>query len=93
MHGARIPHTTASRRLRTTESTTGATELQRLNGGWSCEGSSQLMYATYHDRYQRTSERWKFAERVYEVRYLDTPPLAGNGPVRHERSLGCARRD
>lgn len=23
---------------------------------------------------------WKFAERVYEVRYLDTTPLAGSAP-------------
>jgi ketosteroid isomerase-like protein len=47
------------------------------------ESSSQLMYAIYHDRYERTSEGWKFAERVYEIRYLDTTPLAGSG-----RTLG-----
>jgi SnoaL-like domain len=30
------------------------------------------------DRYQRTGEGWKFTERVYEVRYLDTtPPTEG----------------
>lgn len=34
--------------------------------------------AVYHDRYQRTPEGWKFTERVYEVRYLDTAPLAGS---------------
>ncbi|MEU0503685.1 LUD domain-containing protein [Nocardia sp. NPDC005998] len=39
-----------------------------------------LNYAVYHDRYQRTAEGWKFAERVYEVRYLDTSPLAGSAP-------------
>jgi ketosteroid isomerase-like protein len=44
------------------------------------EGRSQLNYAVYHDRYQRTAEGWKFAERVYEVRYLDTTPLAGSAP-------------
>lgn len=43
-------------------------------------GSSQLNYAVYHDRYQRTPDGWKFAERVYEVRYLDTTPLAGSAP-------------
>jgi len=43
------------------------------------DGNSQLMYAIYHDRYLRTSEGWRFAERVYEIRYLDTTPLAGNG--------------
>jgi ketosteroid isomerase-like protein len=42
------------------------------------DGSSHLNYAVYHDRYQRTSDGWKFAERVYEVRYLDSTPLAGS---------------
>jgi hypothetical protein len=36
----------------------------------------------YHDRYQRTPDGWKFNERVYEVRYIDTTPLAGSAPVR-----------
>jgi hypothetical protein len=36
--------------------------------------------AIYHDRYQRTGDGWKFTERVYEVRYLDTTPLAGSAP-------------
>jgi ketosteroid isomerase-like protein len=44
------------------------------------DGRSQLNYAIYHDRYQRTPDGWKFAERVYEVRYLDTTPLAGSAP-------------
>jgi ketosteroid isomerase-like protein len=44
------------------------------------DGSSHLNYAIYHDRYQRTPDGWKFAERVYEVRYLDTTPLAGSAP-------------
>jgi ketosteroid isomerase-like protein len=44
------------------------------------DGRSELNYAVYHDRYQRTSDGWKFAERVYEVRYLDTTPLAGSSP-------------
>jgi len=34
----------------------------------------------YHDRYQRTEDGWKFAERVYEARYLDTTPLTGSVP-------------
>jgi ketosteroid isomerase-like protein len=50
-------------------------ELMRLR-----DGSSHLNYAIYHDRYQRTPDGWKFAERVYEVRYLDTTPLAGSAP-------------
>ena len=44
------------------------------------DGSSHLNYAIYHDRYRRTPDGWKFAERVYEIRYLDTTPLAGSAP-------------
>ncbi len=40
-------------------------------------GGSHLNHAVYHDRYQRTPDGWKFTERVYEVRYVDTTPLAG----------------
>jgi uncharacterized protein (TIGR02246 family) len=45
------------------------------------DGSSQLNYSLYHDRYQRTPDSWKFTERTYEVRYLDTTPLAGRPPL------------
>src|SRR5262249_19399138 len=44
------------------------------------DGRSHLNYALYHDRYQRTGGGWKFTERVYEIRYLDTSPLAGSAP-------------
>jgi ketosteroid isomerase-like protein len=44
------------------------------------DGRTELNYAIYHDRYQRTADGWKFAERVYEVRYLDTTPLTGSAP-------------
>jgi ketosteroid isomerase-like protein len=44
------------------------------------DGRQGLNYAIYHDRYRRTPDGWKFAERVYEVRYLDTSPLAGSAP-------------
>ncbi|MBO0769962.1 MAG: nuclear transport factor 2 family protein [Actinobacteria bacterium] len=44
------------------------------------DGRSELNYAIYHDRYQRTSDGWKFAERVYEVRYRDQAPLGGSPP-------------
>ena len=44
------------------------------------DGRSELNYAIYHDRYRRTADGWKFAERVYEVRYLDSTPLAGSAP-------------
>jgi ketosteroid isomerase-like protein len=42
------------------------------------DGASYLNYALYHDRYQRTADGWRFSERVYEVRYLDSTPLAGS---------------
>jgi ketosteroid isomerase-like protein len=45
------------------------------------DGSSELNYAIYHDRYQRTGDGWKFTERVYEIRYRDTTPLTGSAPA------------
>lgn len=48
------------------------------------DGGSHLNYSVYHDRYRRTSDGWKFAERVYEVRYSDATPLAGTAPPRRE---------
>jgi ketosteroid isomerase-like protein len=42
------------------------------------DGTAELNYAIYHDRYQRTADGWKFTERVYEVRYHDTTPLTGS---------------
>ncbi len=42
------------------------------------DGRSELNYAIYHDRYQRTPDGWKFTERVYEVKYLDHSPLTGS---------------
>jgi hypothetical protein len=44
------------------------------------DGASHVNHAIYHDRYRRTAEGWKFVERVYEVRYLDTSPLPGVSP-------------
>ena len=44
------------------------------------DGRQGLNYAIYHDRYRRTPDGWKFTERLYEVRYLDTSPLAGSAP-------------
>ena len=42
-------------------------------------GGSHLNYSVYRDRYQRTPDGWKFAERVDEVVYLDISPLTGTG--------------
>ena len=44
------------------------------------DGGSELNYAIYHDRYQRTPDGWRFTERAYEIRYLDTTPLTGSAP-------------
>jgi len=44
------------------------------------DGRSGLNYAIYHDRYQRMPDGWRFTERVYEIKYLDTTPLAGSPP-------------
>jgi ketosteroid isomerase-like protein len=44
------------------------------------DGRSERNHALYHDRYERTPNGWKFAERVYDVRYVDTTPLAGSAP-------------
>ena len=41
---------------------------------------SQLHYALYHDRYRRTTDGWRYAERVYEIRYLDNTELEGAAP-------------
>jgi ketosteroid isomerase-like protein len=60
-------------------------ELGRLH-----DGRSQQNYSVYHDRYQRTSDGWKFKERVYEVRYLDPTPLAGSAPHAAGREGGPA---
>jgi ketosteroid isomerase-like protein len=46
------------------------------------DGSSQVNYSIYHDRYERTPDGWRFAERRYEVQYLDSSPLPGVAPGR-----------
>jgi len=50
-------------------------ELETLRGAFT----AAAMMRDY-DRYQRTPDGWKFTERVYEVRYVDTTPLAGVAP-------------
>ena len=51
-------------------------QIEALRG----DGRSELNYAIYHDRYRRTGDGWKFAERIYEIRYLVHSPLAGSAP-------------
>lgn len=45
------------------------------------DGRTPLNYSVYHDRYQKTPCGWRFTERVFEVRYLDTTPLTGAAPT------------
>ncbi|TDB95152.1 nuclear transport factor 2 family protein [Nonomuraea longispora] len=45
------------------------------------DGRSVVMYGLFHDRYQRTPDGWKFAERVLDPRYLDTTALTGSTHV------------
>ena len=60
------------------DTATGRAYIQEL--ARARDGRQGVNYAIYHDRYQRTGDGWKFTERVYEVRYLDTTPLAGSAP-------------
>ncbi|GAA2099472.1 hypothetical protein GCM10009801_71130 [Streptomyces albiaxialis] len=46
------------------------------------EGGAHQNIAIYHDRYRRTPDGWRFTSRVYELRYVDTTPLAGGPPPR-----------
>jgi ketosteroid isomerase-like protein len=59
------------------DTATGRTFIQEFG---RYQGNSFLNYAVYHDRYRRTPDGWKFAERRYEIRYLDTTPLTGAPP-------------
>ncbi|AJF66667.1 nuclear transport factor 2 family protein [Streptomyces vietnamensis] len=54
------------------------------------DGRQGQNFAVYHDRYRRTEEGWRFAERVYEVRYLDTSPLAGGAPRAEQGAEGSS---
>jgi ketosteroid isomerase-like protein len=60
------------------DTATGRAYIQEL--ARTRDGRQELNYAIYHDRYRRTPDGWRFTERVYEVRYLDTTPLAGSAP-------------
>ena len=60
------------------DTATGRTYVQEI--ARLLDGRSGLNFAIYHDTYRRTPRGWKFAERIYEVRYLDTTPLKGCAP-------------
>ena len=57
------------------------------------DGRSQLNYSIYHDRYRRTVDGWKFAERVFEVRYFDAARfrLGGAAQRRRRSQIGGSR--
>jgi uncharacterized protein (TIGR02246 family) len=55
------------------------------------DGHEGLNFAIYHDRYRRTEDGWRFTERVYEVRYLDTTPLAGSAPASFADAVSAVR--
>ena len=60
------------------DTATGRAYIQEI--ARALDGRQGLNYAVYHDRYEGTPDGWKFTERVYEVKYLDTTPLAGSAP-------------
>ncbi|MBA2951781.1 LUD domain-containing protein [Streptomyces himalayensis] len=60
------------------DTATGRTYMHEL--ARTLDGLEGVNFAIYHDTYRRTPEGWKFAERVYEVRYVDTTPLGGSAP-------------
>jgi ketosteroid isomerase-like protein len=57
---------------------TGRAYMQEL--ARTLDGRQGVNFAIYHDTYRRTPEGWRFAERVYEVRYVDMSPLSGDAP-------------
>jgi ketosteroid isomerase-like protein len=42
------------------------------------DGSSHRNYGVYHDRYRRTPDGWRFTERTYDIRYVDTAAVTGH---------------
>jgi ketosteroid isomerase-like protein len=68
------------------DTATGRAYIQEI--GRAVDGRQELNFAIYHDRYRRTADGWKFTERVYEIRYLDTTPLAGSAPPASGASTG-----
>lgn len=60
------------------DTASGRAHMQEL--GRLRDGTSIVNVAIYHDRYRRTSDGWRFTERIYEIRYEDTTPLAGSAP-------------
>ncbi|MFG2112213.1 LUD domain-containing protein [Streptomyces sp. NPDC048718] len=70
------------------DTATGRTYIQEI--ARVLDGRSGQNFAVYHDTYRRLPEGWRFAERVYEVRYVDTTPLAGSAPGPDGQAHGAA---
>ncbi|WP_312870624.1 nuclear transport factor 2 family protein [Streptomyces himalayensis] len=58
------------------DTATGRTYMHEL--ARTLDGLEGVNFAIYHDTDRRTPEGWKFAERLYEVMYVDTTPLGGS---------------
>src|SRR5690349_3512010 len=54
--------------------------IERMQGLWDYFVQTVHPGAVHHDGDRRTGDGWKFAERRYEIRYLDTTPLTGSAP-------------
>lgn len=44
------------------------------------DGTEHRNVGVYHDRYRRTAEGWRFTERAYQIRYLDSTGVTGSTP-------------
>lgn len=73
------------------DTATGRTYMQEL--ARTLDGFEGVIFGIYHDTYLRTPEGWKFAERVFEVRYVDTTPLGGAAPGSNGHLHGAGRLD
>jgi hypothetical protein len=79
----------------TVKTTSGRAYLCEL--GRFRDGSLQLNYAIYHNRYQRTAEGWQFTERIYELlRVFRTGNMrlihAASCPFRYWSMTSCGVR-
>lgn len=45
--------------------------------GWPREGDAACTLGVYEDRYRRTDEGWRFAERTFHIVYMGPPDLSG----------------
>jgi ketosteroid isomerase-like protein len=53
-----------------------------LEIGWPAEGPGMLTIGHYRDRYTRSAEGWRFAERVFRIMYMGPADLSA-APIGH----------